>query len=68
MYIIVRKDNETSEDLVPIFSEHIQYSDKYLVCDRYKDKYNNYDWIWREDIVVVKEVSVTQLNEAIKSL
>jgi hypothetical protein len=68
MYIITRRDSDTLEELVPIFSEHIQYSDKYLVCDRYKDKYNNYDWICREDIVEVKKVSITQLNEAIKSL
>jgi hypothetical protein len=68
MYAIITLDHETLQECEPILTDDVQYIDDHIRYNVEYDDYAPYRFIPKQLVVLVKEISITQLNEAIKSL
>jgi hypothetical protein len=68
MYAIITLNEETSEEYEPILTDEIYYGDDSIKFHTPEDDYAPYKFIPNELVVLVKELSIKQLNDAIKSL
>jgi len=69
MYAIIALHPETLQEYEAILTDEVHYDqDDYIRYHVPEDDYAPYRVIPKELVVLVKELSITQLNEAIKSL
>ena len=68
MYAVIILDAQTLQEDEPILTNDVQYIDDHVRVYIAEDDYAPYRFIPKELVVLVKELSITQLNEAIKSL
>ena len=68
MYAVITLDPQTLQEDEPILTNDVHYIDDHVRVYIAEDDYAPYRFIPKELVVLVKEVSITQLNEAIKSL
>ena len=68
MYAIITLDPETLQECEPILTDDVQYRDDDIRVSVPEDDYAPYRFIPKQLVVLVKELSITQLNDAIKSL
>jgi hypothetical protein len=71
MYAVITLDPNTLEEREPILTNNVQYIDndiRVYITEMERDDYAPCLLIPKEQVVLVKKVSITQLNEAIKSL
>ena len=68
MYVVITLDAQTLQEDEPILTNDVQYIDDHIRVYIAEDDYAPYRFIPKHLVVLVKEVSITQLNEAIKSL
>lgn len=68
MYAVITLDPNTLEEYEPILTDDVQYRDDDIRVSVPEDDYAPYRFIPKELVVLVKEVSIKQLNDAIKSL
>lgn len=68
MYAVITLDAQTLQEDEPILTNDVQYVDDHVRVYIAEDDYAPYRFIPKELVVLVKELSITQLNEAIKSL
>ena len=69
MYAIIALNPETLEEYETILTDEVHYDgDNYIRYHVPEDDYAPYRIIYNEFVVLVKELSITQLNDAIKSL
>ena len=68
MYAVITLDPNTLEEYEPILTDDVQYRDDDVRVHIPEDDYAPYRFIPKNRIVLVKEVSIKQLNDAIKSL
>lgn len=68
MYAVITLDPNTLEECEPILTDDVQYRDDDIIIHVPEDDYAPSRFIPKELVVLVKELSITQLNEAIKSL
>jgi hypothetical protein len=68
MYAVITLDAQTLQEDEPILTNDVQYIDDHIRVYIAEDDYAPYRFIPKELVVLVKELSITQLNEAIKSL
>lgn len=69
MYAVITLNAQTlQEDEPPILTNDVHYIDDHVRVYIAEDDYAPYRFIPKELVVLVKELSITQLNEAIKSL
>jgi hypothetical protein len=66
--VIISLDPETLQECEPILTDEVQYIDDHIRFHVPEDDYAPSRVIPNELVVLVKELSIKQLNEAIKSL
>ncbi len=65
--VIIMLHPETLQECEPILTDEVHYVDDHIRYHVPEDDYAPYRFIPKELVVLVKEFSITQLNEAIKS-
>ena len=68
MYAVITLDPETLEECEPILTEDVHYENNHIRVNCFEDDYAPYRFIHKDLVVLVKPISIKELNEAIKSL